>query len=181
MDIKKENLVMQFSQAQIQQINAGLAERISNDYRNKVDETNPLHIVITLKGALMFGADLSRLIELPTQIDFVRAASYGSATKSSGNVQIVKDVETDLNGKHVLLLDEIVDSGYTIDFLTSMFEKKLPSSFKVCTLLNKPSRREVEVKVDYVGTDVDDKFLVGYGLDYKEQFRNLADVFAVES
>lgn len=132
-----------------------------------------LLIVTTLKGAFFFAADLVREITVPVHLDFVRVASYGSGTKSSGTVRILKDLETSPEGKHVLIVDEIVDSGRTLQFLVNRVQADNPRTVKVCSLLSKPSRREVEIDVSYLGEEVEDKFLIGYGLDYAEKYRNL--------
>ncbi len=163
----------------IEDLVAGLGKQISQDYQKHLGNSGELLVVVTLKGALLFAADLIRHITVPVRIDFVRVASYGSGTQSSGSVLMTKDLETDPKGKHVLILDEIVDTGHTIKFLREKFGESKPASLKVCTLLSKPSRREVEVPVEYVGRDVEDKFLVGYGLDYDEKFRNLKDIFYI--
>jgi hypoxanthine phosphoribosyltransferase len=160
-------------------LNQKIADRINADYAHLAKEKSELLVVITLKGALFFAADLLRKISVPVRIDFVRLTSYGSGTKSSGTVRILKDIETSPEGQNVLVLDEIIDSGRTLHFLFDRLNAQNPKSLKLCALLSKPSRREVEVKVDYLGQEVEDKFLVGYGLDYNEQYRNLRDIFAV--
>jgi hypoxanthine phosphoribosyltransferase len=154
----------------------GLAEKISSDYAGKLSDEQELLVVVTLKGALFFGADLVRKLTVPCRVDFVRLSSYGAGTKSSGTVRIIKDIESQPQGEHVLVIDEIVDSGRTVDFLVKRLKATGPASVKVCSLLSKPSRREVEVGIDYLGADVEDKFLVGYGLDYGERYRNLKDI-----
>jgi hypoxanthine phosphoribosyltransferase len=135
-----------------------------------------LLVIVTLKGAAFFAADLLRHIHVPLKVDFVRLASYGIGTKTSGTVRILKDIESQPTGQHVLVLDEIVDSGRTLQFLIERLRAASPASLRVGALLSKPSRREVEVKVDYLGTEVEDKFLVGYGLDWAERYRNLKDI-----
>ncbi len=154
-----------------------LAKKISDDYFNVVTPLDPLLIIVTLKGAMFFAADILRHISVPVCIDFVRLASYGSQTKSSGTVRFLKDIEIHPLNRHVLVLDEIVDSGRTLDFLVKRLLADSPKTLKVCALLSKPSRREIEVKVDYLGKEVEDKFLIGYGLDYNEKFRNLKDIY----
>lgn len=158
-----------------------LAARISEDYAPRLSDTGALHIIVTLKGALFFAADLIRKLTVPCRVDFVRLSSYGAGTKSSGNVRILKDIETPLAGEHVLIVDEIVDSGRTVDFLVNRLKASRPASVRVCGLLSKPSRREIPVEVHYLGREVEDKFLVGYGLDYGEKYRNLGDICYLES
>lgn len=166
------------SAEQIDALNTKLAQTISSDYKKILQPNEPLLVVITLKGALLFGADLVRKLTIPTHIDFVRLASYGSGTKSSGEVRFLKDIESSPEGKHILVLDEIIDSGRTWDFLKKRLGAANPKSLKICALLSKPSRREIEVTVDYLGQEVEDKFLIGYGLDYNEDYRNLKDIYA---
>lgn len=164
---------------EIHEMTVKLGEQITKDYSKVLGKDEHLLVIVTLRGALFFAADLMRQISVPLHIDFVRLASYGSGTKSSGTVRIVKDIETSPEGRHVLVVDEIVDSGRTSNFLFERLQSQKPKSLKLCALLNKPSRREVEVSIDYLARDVEDKFLVGYGLDYKENYRNLKDIFYV--
>ena len=168
------------SAVQIAELNRKLGKQICSDYKSLLGPDEHVLIVITLKGALQFGADLVRELTIPIHIDFVRAASYGSGTKSSGKIELLKDLEVSTKGLHVLVLDEIVDSGRTLEFLSKKFQTQNPKSLRVCALLNKASRREVEVKVDYVGMEVEDKFLIGYGLDFDEKYRNLPDIAYLE-
>ncbi|MCB9253904.1 MAG: hypoxanthine phosphoribosyltransferase [Bdellovibrionaceae bacterium] len=180
MSANSSNLKLFLSAEKIQAAVADLATRIEADYAKLTESGGDLIIVVTLKGALFFAADLMRKIERPVLIDFVRVSSYGSGTKSSGNVVMTKDVENPVRGNHILILDEIVDSGHTIKFLLEKFSQSEAASVKVCSLLNKPSRREAQVHVDYVGLDVEDKFLVGYGLDFNEKYRNLKAIYTLE-
>jgi len=168
------------SAVQIDQLNNRLAESISADYKKILSSQEPLLVVITLKGALLFGADLIRKLTVPVHVDFVRLASYGSGTKSSGEVRFLKDIESSPEGKHILVLDEIIDSGRTWDFLKKRLGAANPKSLKICALLSKPSRREVAVTIDYLGQEVEDKFLIGYGLDYNEDYRNLKEIFYLD-
>lgn len=168
------------SSAQIQKMNEDMGRKITADYVDLLSPGEELLVVITLKGALLFSADLIRHIKVPLVIDFVRLASYGSGTKSSGSVRFLKDLETPVHGKHVLILDEIVDSGRTIEFLVGRIEADHPKSTRIGALLSKPSRREVEVPVHYLGTEVEDRFLIGYGLDHGEKHRNLPDIYALD-
>lgn len=165
---------------EIDELNTKLAKMISQDYQKLLKPNEHLLVVITLKGALLFGADLVRKLTVPTHIDFVRLASYGSGTKSSGEVRFLKDIECSPEGKHILVLDEIIDSGRTWDFLKKRLGAANPQSLKICALLSKPSRREVDVSIDYLGREVEDKFLIGYGLDFNEDYRNLKDICYLE-
>ena len=152
-----------------------LAAEIRKDYRGK----NPLLIGI-LKGSFVFLADLVRAMNIPAEIDFVRLASYGSGTESSGKIKLVKDIETPIKDRHVLVVEDIVDRGLTVRFLLDYLSFRKPASLKLCTLFNKPSKRKVEVPIDYVGFTVPDAFVVGYGLDLDEKFRYLPDLCILE-
>lgn len=168
------------SSQQIDSINDKLAQRISSDYQAMVSASSPLLVIVTLKGAMFFAADLLRKLSVPVCIDFVRLASYGADTKSSGTVRFLKDLEMQPAGRHVLVLDEIVDTGRTLDFLVNRVRADSPRSLKVCALLSKPSRREINVNVDYVGLEIEDKFVIGYGLDLNESYRSLPDINYLE-
>lgn len=173
-------LSVHLSAKEIDRLNDELAARINKDYSAILGKDEALLVIVTLKGAAFFAADLVRKLTVPLTIDFVRLASYGSGTKSSGNVRILKDIEGPPAGLHVLVLDEIVDSGRTLAFLRDRLQSGNPKSLRLCALLSKPSRREIEVPMDYIGTEVEDKFLVGYGLDYGERYRNLKDISVLE-
>ena len=160
----------------ISQHNQRLGKQISKDYSTLLGPQESLLVVVTLKGAMIFGSDLIREITVPMELDFVRLASYGAGTKSSGAVRFLKDMESSPEGRHILVLDEIVDSGRTLAFLTEHLKAFSPKSVKLCSLLSKPSRREVEVNLDYLGQEIEDKFVVGYGLDFGEKYRNLPDI-----
>lgn len=148
-----------------------LGAKIAADYRGK----NPL-LVGVLKGASIFHADLVRAIPLELSCDFIAVTSYGDSASSSGEVRILKDLEQSLEGKHVLLVEDIVDTGLTIHYLAQTLQARKPASLKIVALLNKPSRRRIDVSLDYIGFDVPDMFLVGYGLDYAERYRNFPDI-----
>lgn len=148
-----------------------LGAQISVDYGGK----RP-HIICILKGASIFHADLVRAIDLELSLDFIAVGSYGNLTKSSGEVRILKDLDESLEGKNVLLVEDIVDTGLTLHYLVQNLRARDPESLKVVALLNKPSRREIDVPVDYVGFEIPDEFVVGYGLDYSQRYRNLRDV-----
>ena len=148
-----------------------LGQRISEDYYGK-----EILMVGILKGSLVFMADLIRQVTVPVTIDFMAISSYGKASKSSGVVQILKDLDQNIEGKHVLVVEDIVDSGLTLKYMLENLSTRKPASIKICTFLDKPSRRKAEVVTDYNGFTIPDKFVVGYGLDYAERYRNLKDI-----
>jgi hypoxanthine phosphoribosyltransferase len=152
-----------------------LAARISLDYAGK----NPL-LVSVLKGAAVFTADLMRLVTIPVTVDFICASSYGTSTQSTRDVTISKDLDTDINGKHVLLVDTIIDAGWTASFLMKKFSERKPASLKIVALLDKKSRRTADVQIAYRGFEIPDKFVVGYGLDFAQQYRNLPYIAVVK-
>jgi len=147
---------------------AELGQQISADYRGK-----SLLVICVLKGSSLFTADLVRQVDLPLTLDFIGTSSYGESTESSGVVRIVKDVEDSLEGQDVLIIEDIVDTGLTLSYLLNTLRLRQPASLKVCALLDKPSRRKVEVPIDYLGFSIDDHFVIGYGLDYASRYRNL--------
>ncbi|MBK8902900.1 MAG: hypoxanthine phosphoribosyltransferase [Anaerolineaceae bacterium] len=153
---------------QIQERIVSLAAAIDADYADKDD----LLLICVLKGGYVFLSDLSRALKRPHHLDFMGISSYGSGTSSSGAVQIIMDLKQPLNGRHVLIVEDIIDSGHTLSYLRQSLLARQPASLKICTLLNKPSRREVDVTVDYIGFDIPDEFVVGYGLDFDELYRN---------
>jgi hypoxanthine phosphoribosyltransferase len=148
---------------------------IKRDYQDK----QPLLIGV-LKGSFVFMADLIRQLDLPLELDFIRLSSYGTARESSGKVRVVQGVKTPVKGRDVLVIEDIVDTGITISFLLDYLKKKQPASLKLCTLTDKPSRRRVPVPIDYRGFTVPNKFIVGYGLDCDQRFRNLPDIYTLE-
>jgi hypoxanthine phosphoribosyltransferase len=154
---------------------ARLASQIKRDYQGK----QPLLIGV-LKGSFMFMADLIRQLDLPLELDFIRLSSYGAARESSGKVRVVQELKTPIKGRDVLVIEDIVDTGITISFLLDYLMKKKPASLKLCALTDKPSRRRVPVSIDYLGLSLPDKFVVGYGLDFAEKFRNLPDIYTLE-
>jgi hypoxanthine phosphoribosyltransferase len=166
------NLVL--SREQIASLVQGLADQISKDYIGR-----ELVMVCILKGAFMFLSDLVRYLKIPVKIDFVRLASYGSGMKSSGNIEITKDIELPIEGKDVLIIEDIIDSGHTLQFLKDRIILSNPRSVKICALLDKKARREVEMKADYLGIEVDDVFIVGYGIDFNENYRHLPEIYYV--
>jgi len=145
-----------------------LGEQISGDYAGE-----RLLLVGVLRGAVIFMADLARAISRPVTIDFIAVSSYGASTHSSGVVRIIKDLDEDVTGKHLLLVEDIIDSGLTLKYLYDNLKSRNPASVRICTLLSKPSRRKVDVPVDYNGFTIPDDFVVGYGLDFAEKYRNL--------
>lgn len=148
---------------------AELAAEISRDYA-AVDD---LLLVCVLKGAVIFLSDLSRQLAIPHAIDFMAVSSYGASTKSSGIVRILMDLETSILARHVLIVEDIIDSGRTLDYITRNLRTRGPASLKICTLLDKKARREISIAVDYVGFEISDEFVIGYGLDFAEFYRNL--------
>ena len=152
-----------------------LGKQISADYEGK-----NLMLVAVLKGSVIFLADLMRAITIPVSIDFMSVSSYGAGVKSSGVVKIIKDLDHDLTGYDVLIVEDILDSGLTLSYLTNVLRQRNVSSIKICTLLDKPERRKVDIKPDYACFVVPDKFVVGYGLDYDQKYRNLPYVGVVK-
>ena len=148
---------------------AELGQAINATY---TDADRPL-LVCVLKGAFMFLADLTRYLEMRHEVDFMEISSYGARTVSSGVVRILLDLEQNIEGRHVLIVEDIVDSGRTLDYITRNLRTRSPASLRVCTLLSKPSRRETQVPLDFVGFEVPDEFVMGYGLDFAEEYRNL--------
>jgi hypoxanthine phosphoribosyltransferase len=152
-----------------------IGEQISKDYEGK-----EVHLVCVLKGGSFFMCELAKRITVPVTFDFMSASSYGSSTKSSGVVKIVKDLDEPLKDKNVIIVEDIVDSGRTLSYLVKMLGDREPASIKICTLLDKPDRRVTDVKVDYTGFEIPDEFVVGYGLDYDQKYRNLPYIGVVE-
>ena len=152
-----------------------LAEQINKDYRGR----QPV-LVAVLKGAFVFLADLMRHLDLQVEVEFVCLSSYGQGRESSGNVRVVQGLCIDVKGRDVIIIEDIIDTGLTTDFLMNYLNKQEPSSVKVCVLTSKLSRRQIPVNIDYLGFDVPDKFLVGYGLDCDEKFRQLPDICFIE-
>ena len=152
-----------------------MAAEIRQDYLSK----NPILIAV-LKGSFMFLADLIRRLDFPLEVEFVRLSSYGGGRESSGKIRVVQGVQAKIKGRHVLVIEDIIDTGLTISFLLDYLRQKKPASLKLCALTDKPSRRETPVNIDYRGLTVPDKFIVGYGLDWDERFRHLPDICVVE-
>ena len=157
-----------FSEQQLADKVAELGARISADYEDK----NPL-VVSVLKGSYVFMADLTRKITIPCNVDFMAVSRYGAGTKTTGEVQIIKDIGSKIDGRHLIIVEDILDSGVTLSFLMKILKARGAASIRLCTLLSKPERRKVDVPVDYLGFEIPDAFVVGYGLDYAEKYRNL--------
>jgi len=152
-----------------------LGEQISKDYEGK-----EIHLICVLKGGVFFMCELAKRITVPVTMDFMSVSSYGNDTKSSGVVRIVKDLDQSIKDKHVLVVEDIVDSGNTLSYLLNNLGERGPASLALCTLLDKPERRRVQVEVDYTGFEIPDEFVVGYGLDYAQKYRNLPFIGVVE-
>jgi hypoxanthine phosphoribosyltransferase len=170
-DVESDLVNILFTEEQIQEKLAELAEKIEADYAGK-----DILIVGILRGAVMVMADLGRAFHRHLEMDWMAVSSYGSGTKSSGVVRILKDLDTDITGRHVLIVDEIIDTGLTLSWLTSNLSSRAPASVEICTLLRKPEALQMPIDVKYVGWDIPNEFVVGYGLDYKERYRNLRDI-----
>ncbi len=147
---------------------AQLGEEISRDYAGR-----QVHMIGILKGSMFFMCELAKRITVPVTLDFMSVSSYGSGTKSSGVVKLVKDLDEPVNGKDILVVEDIIDSGRTLSYLLKNLSNRQPASIRLCTLLDKPERREVDVEVDYQGFRIPDEFVIGYGLDYDQRYRNL--------
>jgi hypoxanthine phosphoribosyltransferase len=152
-----------------------LAAAVTRDYADK----NPILLGI-LKGSFIFLADLARELDFPLQLEFIRLSSYGRGRETQGKVKVAQELQAEIAGRHVLVVEDIIDSGVSYSFLRDYLLKKKPASLKLCALLDKPSRRRVPVAIDYLGLEVPDKFLVGYGLDFDEKYRNLPDIRTLE-
>jgi hypoxanthine phosphoribosyltransferase len=170
-DVESDLVEVLFTEDQIQTRLAELAKEIEADY-----EGREILIVGILRGAVMVMADLARALNRHVEMDWMAISSYGSGTKSSGVVRILKDLDTDISGRHVIIVDEIIDTGLTLSWLTSNLASRNPASVEICTLLRKPDAQRMPVEVKYVGWDIPDEFVVGYGLDYQERYRNLRDI-----
>lgn len=152
-----------------------IAAQISEDYKGKT-----VRLICILKGSIFYTCELAKRMTIPVTFDFMSVSSYGSGTTSSGNIKIKKDLENDIEGLDVIIIEDIIDSGNTLSRLVPILMERKPASLAITTLLDKPSRRESEVKVDYVGFEIEDKFVVGYGLDYDQNYRDLPFVGVVE-
>lgn len=170
-----ERVRVMFTEEEVDKRIRQLGEQISKDYAGKT-----VHLICVLKGGSFYMTELAKRITVPVTLDFMSASSYGSSTKSSGVVRIVKDLDEPLKDKDVLIVEDIVDSGRTLSYLMKMLGDRGPASIKLTTLLDKPDRRVTDVKVDYTGFVIPDEFVVGYGLDYDQRYRNLPYIGVVE-
>jgi hypoxanthine phosphoribosyltransferase len=170
-----ETIVTMLSASEIAEKVRALGAQITRDYQGR-----KLVLVCVLKGSFVFMADLARTIEAPLRVEFLGVRSYGEGTSSSGVVQITQDLTRPIEGEDILLVEDIVDTGLTIAHLLELFRTRRPASVKVCALLHKPARAKVEVPIDYLGFTIEDRFVVGYGLDWAEQYRNLPNICVVE-
>ncbi len=162
------------TEAEIKEKVKELGKKITEDYQNK-----EVVFVTVLRGAVIFMADLARAISIPVIFDFIAISSYGASTESSGVVRILKDLDETIEGKEVLVVEDIVDTGLTLDYLLRILRSRKPASLKVCTLLSKSERRKAKIKIDYLGFEIPNKFVVGYGLDYAGKFRNVPYIFTL--
>lgn len=163
------------SEEQIAERIAQMGAQISADYAGE-----DVYMLCILKGGVFFMTDLAKRMSVPVEVDFMSVASYGSQTRSSGNVRIIKDLDTPIEGKNVLIVEDIIDTGRTLAYLMENLKQRNPKSLKLCTLLDKPEERVTEVAVDYVGFEIPDEFVVGYGLDYAQKYRNLPYIGVVK-
>ncbi len=152
-----------------------IAAQITKDYNHE-----EVHLICILKGSIFFTAELAKRITLPVSLDFMSVSSYGNGSESSGRIRVVKDLDENIEGKNVIVVEDIIDSGRTLSFLLDMLSARKPKSLKLCTLLNKPDRRVVDIPVDYIGFDIPDEFVVGYGMDYAQKYRTLPYIGVVE-
>lgn len=170
-----ETIKVLVPEEEVNQRIAELGRQISEAYAGK-----EVHLICVLKGGVFFMCELAKRITVPVSMDFMSVSSYGDGTSSSGVVRIAKDLDQSIEGKDVLIVEDIIDSGRTLSYLMEMLKKRNPNSLHLCTLLDKPERRVVDVKVDYVGFNIPDEFVVGYGLDYAQKYRNLPYIGVVE-
>lgn len=170
-----ETIKVLVPEEEVNQRIAELGRQISEAYAGK-----EVHLICVLKGGVFFMCELAKRITVPVSMDFMSVSSYGDGTSSSGVVRIAKDLDQSIEGKDVLIVEDIIDSGRTLSYLIEMLKKRNPNSLHLCTLLDKPERRVVDVKVDYVGFNIPDEFVVGYGLDYAQKYRNLPYIGVVE-
>lgn len=172
--MKDEKLVLLYSKEEIARKVTDLANQISKDYDGK-----KVILICILKGAFIFLADLIRNLRIPLKIDFVRLASYGSQTRSLGDINITKDIELSIEGKDVVVVEDIVDTGLTTSYLIERLKAKKPNSLRLCVLIEKRERREVNIEADYVGFRLEEGFIVGYGLDFDERYRHLPEIYKI--
>ena len=176
MEVRLDNIEVIVTEERISKRVAEIAEEISRDFAGK-----EVMLVGILKGAVIFMADIARCLTVPVELDFMAVSSYGSATKSSGAVQIIKDIEVSIEGKNLIVVEDIVDSGLTLKYLLENLWSRGPACVKTCVLLDKPEARVIEVPIDYKGFEIPNKYVVGYGLDYDQKYRNLPYVGALKT
>ena len=164
----KENVSVLIPEDKVEERISQLAEEISRDYAGKT-----VHLIGILKGSVFFVCELAKRLTIPVTMDFMSVSSYGSGTRSTGVVKLIKDLDDSIMDKDVLVVEDIIDSGHTLNYLLKNLQSRKPASIKLCTLLDKPDRRECEVYVDYQGFQIPDEFVIGYGLDYDQRYRNL--------
>ena len=170
-----EKISVMISEEEVDKRIAELGKQISEDYAGE-----QVHLICILKGSVFFTCELAKRLTVPTTLDFMKVSSYGDGTKSSGIVRISKDTDETMEGKNVIVIEDIIDSGNTLSYLLKVLGERKPKSLKLCTLLDKPSRRVKPVHVDYTGFEIPDEFVVGYGLDYQQKYRNLPYIGIVE-
>ena len=170
-----EQLKVLISEEEVNVRISALGAQISKDYAGK-----EIHLICILKGSVFFACELAKRITVPVSLDFMSVSSYGNSKESSGIVRIAKDLDEPLEGKQVLIVEDIIDSGKTLNHLIPILYSRKPADIKLCTLLSKPDRREVDIRVDYIGYEIPDAFVVGYGLDYAQKYRNLPYIATVE-
>ena len=173
--MERHHIDVMLDEAKVDKRIRELGEQISRDYQGKT-----VYLICILKGSVCFTCELAKRITVPVIMDFMQCSSYGAATKSSGVVKLSKDLDLAITDQDVIIIEDIIDSGRTLSHLKNLLAQRKPASLKICTLLDKPERRVVDVDVDYVGFQIEDKFVVGYGLDYDQQYRNLPYVGVVE-
>ena len=170
-----ERISVLISEEEVNEKIKEMADLISRDYADR-----DIHVICILKGGVFFACELTKRISVPVSLDFMQVSSYGNATSSSGIVRIVKDLDDSMEGKDVLIVEDIIDSGKTLHYLIPVLKQRNPNSIKLCALLSKPDRREAEVTIDYLGFEIPDEFVVGYGIDYIQKYRNLPYIGVVE-
>lgn len=173
--MERHHIDVMLDEAKVDKRIRELGEQISRDYQGKT-----VYLICILKGSVYFTCELAKRITVPVIMDFMQCSSYGAATKSSGVVKLSKDLDLAITDQDVIIIEDIIDSGRTLSHLKNLLAQRKPASLKICTLLDKPERRVVDVDVDYVGFQIEDKFVVGYGLDYDQQYRNLPYIGVVE-
>lgn len=171
----KEVIHEMYSEEQIEKKISELADQINRDYADR-----SIHLICILKGGVFFACELAKRLTIPVTMDFMAASSYGNEIQSSGKLLIKKDLDEEIEGLHCLIIEDIIDSGNTLKMMQELLGARNPASLRLCALLDKPDRRETEVKVDYIGFEIPDEFVVGYGLDYAQKYRNLPYIASVE-